>query len=167
MARFTELAIHLDPSYPADGDFHEFDREGVVGRGPDAFAAGAAALDGWRMHEGTGITVARVPLAVGATVTLCTRTLGLWLLFACRVTEIHDADGRYGFTYATLPGHPEQGVESFVLHHLDNDDVVLRIHAISRPATRLSKLAGPIGRVLQRRYASAYIAAVERFTAAL
>ena len=35
----------------------------------------------------------------------------------CEVTEVVDDDAARGFTYRTLPGHPERGWESFVVTH--------------------------------------------------
>lgn len=160
IARVAARDAGLDPTYPATGSFHEFEHAAVVGRGAAALAVGMRAIENWQMHGDAGIQVRPVPIAEGETVTLWTRTLGVWMLFGCRITEIHNADRQFGFTYATLPGHPEQGHERFVLHHEANDDVVLRIHARSRPAILLTRAAGPLGRLLQRRYAAAYANAV-------
>lgn len=63
---------------------------------------------------------------------------------------------RKGFAYGTAKGHPESGEEAFLVER-DADDVVwLHIIAFSRPATRLARLSGPMGRAVQafitRRY---------------
>ncbi len=49
-----------------------------------------------------------------------------------------------------LQTHPESGEEAFMIEHHDDDSVSFRITAFSRPATRLAKIAGPLGAVVQR-----------------
>jgi len=61
----------------------------------------------------------------------------------------------FGFTYATLPGHPEQGIETFRLE-LDDQDLRLHITGESRPALLLNKLSGPIGPIMQKRFIRQY-----------
>ncbi len=165
VGRYRVRAVGLEPSYPADGNFHEFEQRSEVGRGVAAFEAGKAALREWQMQSGAGVRVDPVPIRVGETPVLWTRTLGAWLLFACRISRVVDEPDRFGFTYLTLPGHPEQGEESFVLEIAD-EVVWLTISARSRPATLASRAAGPIGRALQRRFTQRYFDAMEAAIAA-
>ena len=136
--------------------FHPFEYWQTVGHGSDAFAVGRDALADWRMHRESGVRVEPVPLVVGNDVVLWTRALGLTLVFACRIVEVIDRDDAYGFTYVTLPGHPEQGIETFRLEYT-NDVVQLRIEGESRPAALLSKISGPVGRKIQRQFTEGYI----------
>jgi len=73
-------------------------------------------------------------------------TLGTpWLSLAapCRIVGVLDEPDSWGFAYGTLPGHPEQGEESFVVS-IGGDDVVrFRITAFSRPGEWIARLAGP------------------------
>jgi uncharacterized protein (UPF0548 family) len=62
----------------------------------------------------------------------------------------------FGFVYATLPDHPEQGYESFVVGEVDGE-VVFEIDAVSRPGIPLVRLGAPVTRVLQRRASAAYL----------
>jgi uncharacterized protein (UPF0548 family) len=93
-------------------------------------------------------------------------TLGTpWLALAapCRIVGILDEPDRWGFAYGTLPGHPEQGEESFVVF-IDSDDAVrFRVSAFSRPGERITRLAGPLGRVVQMAGTNGYVKALRRF----
>jgi uncharacterized protein (UPF0548 family) len=44
----------------------------------------------------------------GLTVALAVRVGPAWVVAGCRVTEVVDTTNEYGFTYVTLPGHPER-----------------------------------------------------------
>jgi len=155
----------LEPTYPASGSFREVETSLVVGQGPVDFEAAKQALRDWRMQRDTGVHVEPVPLAVGENVVLWTRVIGVWLLFSCRIIEVVDLPTEFGFTYATMPGHPERGRESFVLHRSADGEIVLRIHAVSRPNTLMSRVSGPIGRAMQRRYMQGYVEAVRAVVA--
>jgi uncharacterized protein (UPF0548 family) len=100
----------------------------------------------------------------GSVVGLVTRQMGLWLLFACRVESVIDEPERHGFVYATLPGHPECGYESFVVA-MNGDDVVFEIEAVSRPGIALVRLAAPVTRGIQERATRAYLDALTTWVA--
>jgi uncharacterized protein (UPF0548 family) len=67
------------------------------------------------------------------------------------------SQNRQGFAYGTLPGHPELGEEAFVIDRADDDTITFAIKAFSRPATDLAKVAGPLGRLAQRRMTARYL----------
>ena len=72
---------------------------------------------------------------------------------ACRIVSLTDESEpvrRFGFTYATLPGHVEMGEESFVVEWDLEDRVWYEIHAISRPRFWLARLVYPWTRFIQR-----------------
>jgi len=69
----------------------------------------------------------------------------------CRVVYVVDEPDRPGFAYDTLPGHPDSGEEAFVIERADDDTVSFSITAFSTPASHRVKLAGPLGRIAQRR----------------
>jgi uncharacterized protein (UPF0548 family) len=70
--------------------------------------------------------------------------------------QVVDEPDRYGFAYGTLPGHPEQGEESFLLTR-DGDTIHFEIAAFSRPHDLLTKLGGPVARAVQRRATQQYL----------
>jgi hypothetical protein len=68
----------------------------------------------------------------------------------CRVVAVIDEDRRRGFAYGTLPGHPEQGEEAFLIHHATDGAVTLDITAFSRPSSLATRLLRPLARTAQR-----------------
>lgn len=71
----------------------------------------------------------------------------------CRIVWTREEERYAGWAYGTLPGHPQSGEESFVVHLDEEGDVWLTVTAFSRPATAAARLAGPFGRAFQRAYA--------------
>lgn len=147
------------PSGFPDG-YHLVRHIETIGHGDAAFAEAAHRLMTWRMHTGSGLRVAASAPAVepGAVVVARLGPGPLSLRIPCRVISVLDEPGRRGFSYGTLPGHPESGEESFVVA-LEGDEVRFTVTAFSRPGTWLSRLGGPLswkvqGRAL-RRYAEA------------
>ena len=78
----------------------------------------------------------------------------------CRVVYIVDEPDRFGFAYGTLPGHPEQGEEAFVVAKADDGAVRFTITAFSRPKEALARLGGPVTRFVQKRATKAYLDAM-------
>ncbi len=128
------------------------------------FDAAARDLFGWRMHSSAGLRVqaSDIPLRL-STVVLMRWGLGaLSLTIPCRVLEVVEEPGRRGFTYGTLPGHPEAGEERFLLEHLDGGRILFTITACSRPASALARLGGPVSRSVQRFMTQRYVRALDR-----
>jgi uncharacterized protein (UPF0548 family) len=61
----------------------------------------------------------------------------------CRVVYVVEEPGRRGFAYGTLPGHLEEGEESFIVANEPDGSVGLHIIAFSRPANALSRSVDP------------------------
>jgi uncharacterized protein (UPF0548 family) len=131
----------------------------IIGRGAALFADAARALLGWQMHLRSGLRVSTSSAMVepDAVVMLGIGAGPLRLNAPCRVVYILDEPLRQGFAYGTLPGHPESGEEAFVIELADDDNVSFAITAFSRPASALARLAGPLGRLTQRRITSRYL----------
>jgi uncharacterized protein (UPF0548 family) len=111
------------------------------------------------------ITPHDAPLRVGETVVGCGPVVGpVHVIIPCRISSFVDEPDRFGFTYVTLPGHPECGEETFMLSR-ERDDVVLTMSSYSRHAELLSRLGGPVSRLIQRRTNEAYIAGMRAFVA--
>jgi uncharacterized protein (UPF0548 family) len=68
-----------------------------------------------------------------------------------------DTDDELGFTYATLPVHPEEGEESFVLHRTVRGSVTFQISATSKPSDLMTRLGWPVSRHVQRRITARYL----------
>jgi uncharacterized protein (UPF0548 family) len=115
------------------------------------------AIRGWRAHAGAGVRVRPGdPPTEGQTVALAIGLGPVFVLAPCRVISTVDTGDAYGFTYATLPGHPEEGEESFVVRP-DGDRVVFDVTALSRPADWLVRLGGPLPRLIQHRTMAHYL----------
>jgi uncharacterized protein (UPF0548 family) len=73
-----------------------------------------------------------------------------------RVVYVVDEPLRKGFAYGTLPGHPEQGEEAFIVEWRDDDSVWLTIRAFSRPSSWAFWAGYPLVRLMQEIYTSRY-----------
>ncbi len=151
-------------SGPVPEGYHRLRAERTIGVGDDAFGRAREGLQAWAAHRGAGVEVfpADVAPAVGLDVAILTRQAGAWVLAACRVVRVVDDEERWGFTYATLPGHPEDGYESFTVAR-GEDGVTFRVEAVSRPGALLVRLGGPVPSYLQRRMTVRYIDALEAY----
>ncbi len=151
------------PATPAGFRNERFSQR--IGATEREFERARDGLQQWRAHRGSGVEVhpATARLAVGETVAIVTRQLGLWVLAACRVTSVTDEPDVFGFTYATLPGHPECGIDTFTVRRTD-DEVRFEIEATSKAGIPLVRLGAPVTQHLQRRAAHAYLDALVRWT---
>lgn len=76
------------------------------------------------------------------------------LEMAVRVIEAWDFDDgavrEAGFTYATIVGHPERGIETFRVRLQSDGRVMVVVDARSRPGILLTRLGYPAARLFQR-----------------
>lgn len=91
-----------------------------------------------------------------------TALLGIFLgiKFPVRVIYVVDEPRRRGFAYGTLPGHPEDGEEAWVIEHRDDDSVWITVRAFSRPANGWWWLVNPVLRIVQEYYTRRYLRAL-------
>ena len=175
--RLLATSADAQPTYPEvgatlRGDHPEGYRhdtyEAELGNGRTVFKRATTGLKTWRSHAVPGIDVLphSAPIEPGATVVVTLGTPWLALAAPCRIVGVVDeSDLVGGFAYGTLPGHPEQGEESFVVTIDDNDLVRFRITAFSRPGERIARLAEPVGRAVQRAGTNGDPKALQRFVA--
>ena len=142
------------------------DERGVIGDGEHDLERAGELLRSWQVHRQAGLDVVGAFRAeVGAQVSSVVRLGPLLVAAPCRVTAVHQGPDLRGFSYATLPGHPEQGEESFAARLGGDGRVRLQVRAIWRPAGLLSRLALPLTVVLQRRATAAYVEAARALLA--
>jgi len=152
------------PTYPGGLDprpgFDTFNRSIRLPRGEDSFRQAGETILTWGLQRGAGLRVEpdTPRVAVGSTTVLGIGVAGLYLAFPCRVNEVYQEPTRLGFSYLTLPGHPECGMERFLVELAPDGTVQASVTAISRPGNLLVSLAGPVGRAAQRRTADRYLA---------
>jgi uncharacterized protein (UPF0548 family) len=138
-----------------------------LGNGQVVFDTACAALRQWRMFPAplTRIVPADTPIQVDNAVAIIARAWGLWWLNACRIVYVlHEQTPlrRFGFAYGTLPGHVECGEERFSVEWRADDTVWYDIRALSRPRYWLVRLAYPLTRRVQRRFARGSQAAMQQ-----
>ncbi|HEV7526448.1 MAG TPA: DUF1990 domain-containing protein, partial [Acidimicrobiia bacterium] len=84
--------------------------------GVDPFDRAAEALHTWAVHRGAGLALAADgPIAVGTNVAFSAPLRLGFVDGTCRIVAVVDEPNRRGFAYGTLPRHPEQGEESFLV----------------------------------------------------
>jgi uncharacterized protein (UPF0548 family) len=121
------------------------------------FDTAARKLLGWQVQRSTGLRVTASSARVEPDAVV---VVGMGpLRIPCRVVYLVDEPGRRGFAYGTLPGHPVSGEEAFVLEQR-GDSVTFTVTAFSRPATLLTKLGGPAGRLVQKAMIGRYLRAL-------
>jgi uncharacterized protein (UPF0548 family) len=164
---FTYPAVGATASVPPPGYVIDHTRI-VLGDGEAVFDAAKAALTRWDQFR-LGWLEARpgdAPIAVGQTVAIVARSLGVWWLNACRIVYVVDEERRYGFAYGTLPGHIGQGEERFLVERDADGRVWFEILAFSRPGGVPARLGYPWLRRTQRRFGREAAAAMRRAVAA-
>lgn len=133
-------------------------RQRVALSGDASIEATADALFGWTVHRGAGLTVAATGRAeLGASVVQAVRAGPFWFAAPCRVVEVVREPDEIGFTYATLPRHPETGVEAFRVLR-DGDDLAFEIHAVARHDFWGSRILPRVAHRVQDRVTRGYLA---------
>ena len=116
------------------------------------------------MHRGAGLAVAADgPVATGTTVVLAAPLPLGHALAACRIVATVDDPGeRFGFAYGTLPLHPEEGEEAFIVTRDAAGGATFEIRVFWRPHHVLAKLGAPVATRLQRQATGRYLDAMVR-----
>ena len=142
--------------------YHHLTRRVLIGYGRQLFTDAGDAVQHWQVQVRAGLSVsASAPAAAPGAVVILGLGIGpVQFKAPCRVVYAVDEPCRRGFAYGTLPGHPESGEEAFVVEHHDDDAVSFTVTAFSRPATRLARMAGPLGPMVQRRITARYLRSV-------
>jgi uncharacterized protein (UPF0548 family) len=160
----AHLALTYEPrgltlDGPLPPGFHHLEVERRLGAGDAAYRSVSEALMTYAPQRGLGLrphgTAARA--AVG--VDLLSRLVVLPV--PCRVVWVVEGPDRTGFGYGTLEGHVESGEEGFLVERR-GDDVYAVVRAYARPASWLTRLAGPVTWRAQRVAAHGYLRALQR-----
>lgn len=150
-----------------------------VGTGEAAFRRLAEGILTFELHRRSNLRIAAEPrAAVGGSVTVGFGVGNLRLNAPCEVVWVEevnptsDDDGgaargarRAGFGYATLPGHPETGEESFVAVLEADGSVFFELHAYSRHGNWFYRLGAPVARFCQELATRWYLNAARRLAA--
>jgi uncharacterized protein (UPF0548 family) len=174
IGRLLEVMRGAQPTYADTGGTlkgHQpvgfrYDRyERVIGHGVETFEHAVSGLQGWHAHSGPGVKVfpEGAKIRAGATVIVTLGRPFMAIAAPCRIVEVVDEPDRWGFAYGTLPGHPEQGEEAFVVSMSPDTTVRFEVIAFSRPGEVLVRLSGPVGRYIQRMGTKGYLDGLQRF----
>lgn len=69
--------------------------------------------------------------------------MSLKILFGVRILSSYQEEERAGFSYGTLCGHPETGVNEFVFLN-KNGSIYAQVHTRARPGLLLSRFLAPV-----------------------
>jgi uncharacterized protein (UPF0548 family) len=117
----------------------------------------------WAAQRSAGIAMhPPVPVLVeGSTLALLGPLGPLSFSATCRITQVIDDADRVGFVYTTLPHHPEEGSESFIVRQEPDGHLVGEVEAVWRPASLATAWCRPLTRRVQRRYVERYLDGIE------
>ncbi|MET3176611.1 UNVERIFIED_ORG: uncharacterized protein (UPF0548 family) [Arthrobacter sp. UYCu721] len=148
---------HLD-QWPSSGrGYRRSERTVLLGSGDMLWQRAADGVLHWKVKTASGFVVdATGPVSPGARVIVTARPFGLAVVEPVEVVSVVQEAARIGFSYRTLPGHPVDGEEAFVIHR-HGDEVHLTIRSLTRAASQQPwRLLFPLlliaQRVVQRRY---------------
>ncbi|MFI6443936.1 DUF1990 family protein [Kitasatospora sp. NPDC050543] len=173
LRRRLQAARATSPSYPEVGasrlaalppGYAHLRRRVHLGHGRDVLERAGRHVLAWGSQLGTGFAVyPYAPAEPGATVLLRLALPGLRrprMVIPCRVIWTVEEDNRIGFAYGTLPGHPEQGEEAFVVSMDEAGEVWFEVAAFSRLAAWYARLGRPVALLLQHLAIERYLTAV-------
>jgi uncharacterized protein (UPF0548 family) len=138
-----------------------------LGVGVDAFERAKQALRQWKMFEMPWVQLCwpDAPIQTGTNVAVLISHFGFWSFNAARIVYTLAHSGpheRYGFAYGTLLDHGEQGEERFTVEfHPHDESVWYDLFAFSRPRA-VTRLAYPLARSLQKRFARDSLGATQK-----
>lgn len=122
----------------------------------------ARAVLAWEAQRGAGITVfPDRPVAPDLTFALVLPLPIGYAIATARIVQVVEEETVAGFAYGTLPSHPEEGEEIFLVHRRDGR-VSFEVTAFSRPRDPLARLGAPVTRWLQVRTNRTYLGAIRK-----
>ena len=132
----------------------------LLGHGDLTWQKAVQALRNWKTFEIPWVQLCwpDAPIELGTNVAVLISHFGFWSLNASRIVRVIEDSGareRFGFAYGTLLEHSESGEERFSIEwHKHDNTVWYDLLAFSRPRAKLARLAFPLSRMLQWRFAA-------------
>ena len=118
-----------------DPGFRRSEVSALIGRGDPDWRRAAHDVLRWRVKTRSGFLVdARGPVQTGQHERIRVRVLGVTVTEPVEVLSVVEEQDRVGFAYRTLPGHPVDGEEAFIVHRNADGDVRLTVRSLTRPA---------------------------------
>lgn len=145
-------------AWPAtDPRYRRSEDSAFLGRGAAVWERTTTQVLRWRVKTASGFTVdSAEPVSTGDRLDIRVHLLGRVVVEPVEVISVVLEPERVGFAYRTMPGHPVQGEEAFIVHRHD-DTVSLTIRSLTRAAPQqpwraLYPLLLIAQRVVRRRY---------------
>lgn len=144
-----------DPSDPA---YRRAEVSAVVGHGDDDWTRASRDLLRWAVKTRSGFLVdTDAPVQAGRHERIRVRLPGMTVVEPVEVVSVVEQPDRVGFAYRTLPGHPVDGEEAFILSRGADGSVALTVRSLTRRAPQQPwRLLFPLllvaQRVAKRRY---------------
>ena len=163
---YAEVGATRNAAPPAGYPLNKY--RGELGTGEEAFKRAAAAVRSWEMYSlsWTRLYWPDTPIRAGEVVAVRAKHFGFWSLNACRIIYTIEEERqifRYGFAFGTLPGHVEEGEERFTVGwDRATGAVWYELFAFARPKPLLAKIAYPLTRMIQRRFAAESFSAMKK-----
>lgn len=132
-----------------------------LGKGDLTWQKAKEALKHWKHFPAsfTKIYPDTTKIVEGNIVLVMIKILGFWWRNPAKIVYTFDeaqtpkTPNRFGFAYGTLQEHAEQGEEAFWISRDKDNIVTYHIHAISKPKFWAAKVAYPLTRMYQRKFA--------------
>jgi uncharacterized protein (UPF0548 family) len=165
--------------FPPAG-YRPLERKARIGHGDARFDYACASAMSWGIQRGSGFRVRTINspetssestfgpdgtafVRPGDTAELFIPVLGpIGVKAPARVVYVVDEAKRKGFAYGTLPGHPEDGEEAFIVSQNLDGSVWLTVRAFSRPSSRWWWAVYPALRLAQELYTRRYLRALAK-----
>ncbi len=159
---YTEVGRTRDDQLPEG--FRHARRHTVVGSGEQAFHAVAAGMRDFQIHRLAGVRVRHDDPAprIGGRFRSGIGVLGWRLWVPCQFVWVTDTATEYGYGFGTLPGHPVNGEEAFLVQLDRHGRVHFRLRSFSRPATWAARVGSPITTLAQRVATDRYLASAHK-----
>lgn len=126
-----------------------------LGKGDLVWQKAKEAMNQWKHFPAsfTKIYPNTTKLESGNIVLVMIHILGFWWRNPAKIVYTFDEHERFGFSYGTLQEHAEQGEEAFWISRDKDNLVTYHLRAISKPNFWAAKLAYPLTRKYQAKFA--------------
>jgi len=123
------------------------------------FDRAADAIRSWAGHDCAGIVrwPAQPPIMAGQTLAMAIPVGPLAITATSRIIDVVDEPERYGFTYTTMPHHPVDGEESFIVERGPTGAVTVTVIAVWQQAMLATRVCPPVTTFLQDRAIGQYL----------
>ncbi|BDZ52205.1 hypothetical protein GCM10025867_44460 [Frondihabitans sucicola] len=143
--------------------FRRSEVSAVIGSGDEAWRRATDGVLRWEVKTRSGFTVdddARVE--AGRRLRITAAVAGITVVEPVEVVGVVERPDRVGFAYRTLPGHPVDGEEAFVVHRT-GAVVRLTVRSLTRPAEQQPwRTLYPLLRIAQLVARRRYLRALRR-----